>query len=202
MMQFNKYKHILTKSHPSCSHGNHSPFIAGRLSYVFDLKGPSMMVCTGCSSSLLAVHLASQALLSNDCDMAVAGGVTLDLLPVRYQDDIWHQLGITGPSARCKPFDDNANGICKAEGAGMVLLKRLSDAISDGDHIYGVLKSTASNQDGYSNGITAPNPLAQAELLKSAWRKAGIHPLDLGYIEAHGTGTPRGDPIEVEGMFP
>ena len=195
---FNKYLRILPeKTAPSISHGNHSPFIGGRVSYTFDLHGPGMMVCTGCSSSLLAVHLASQAILAEECTMAIAGGVSLDLLPLDCKSDIWNQLQITGKGVKCRPFDSKANGIAKGEGAGAVLLKRLSRAIKDGDHIYGVLKATVANHDGASNGITAPQPEAQAAMLHQAWEKARVDPRDIGYIEAHGTGTVLGDPIEV-----
>ena len=157
----NKYKYILTDNHPSISHGNHSPFISARVSYVFDLKGPAMMVATGCSSSLLSVHLACQGLLSGDCDMAIAGGITLDLLPISAHTDIWNQLGITGFGVKCRPFDRSANGIAKGEGCGVVMLKPLAKAVHDSDHIYGILEASTANQDGHSNGITAPHPGAQ-----------------------------------------
>lgn len=136
--QFNQYAELLKGTAPdsSASHGNHPPFIAANVAYVFDLKGPTMMVATGCSSSLLSVHLAKQALLLGDCDMAIAGGITLDLLPFRTVDDIWTQLGITGTGVKCRPFDDGACGIAKGEGTSVVLLKRLDDAIADGDHMY------------------------------------------------------------------
>ncbi|KAK6195304.1 hypothetical protein SNE40_000764 [Patella caerulea] len=156
----NKYKYILNENHPSISHGNHSPFISSRVSYTHDLHGPAMMVATGCSSSLLAVHLACQGLLSGDCEMAIAGGITLDLLPISAKTDIWNQLGITGPNVKCRAFDASAKGIAKGEGCGVILLKPLHKAIQDGDHIYGTLEATTANQDGHSNGITAPHPIA------------------------------------------
>lgn len=159
-----------------------------------------MMVATGCSSSLLAVHLACQGLLSRDCEMAIAGGITLDLLPISTKTDIWNQLGITGPNVKCRAFDASATGIAKGEGCGVVLLKPLSTALSDGDHIYGVLEATTANQDGHSNGITAPHPGAQAHLLCQAWKLANITPKSLDYFEAHGTGTELGDPIEISGI--
>ena len=158
------------------------------------------MVATGCSSSLLAVHLACQGLLSRDCEMAIAGGITLDLLPISTKTDIWNQLGITGPNVKCRAFDASATGIAKGEGCGVVLLKPLSTALSDGDHIYGVLEATTANQDGHSNGITAPHPGAQAHLLCQAWKLANITPKSLDYFEAHGTGTELGDPIEISGI--
>lgn len=196
----NKYKLVLTENHPSISHGNHSPFVSSRVSYTLDLTGPAMMVATGCSSSLLAVHLACQGLLSGDCDIAIAGGITIDLLPISTKTDIWNQLGITGPNVKCRAFDACAKGIAKGEGCGAVLLKPLEKALSDGDHIYGILQATTANQDGHSNGITAPHPVAQANLLHTAWKLANICPDKLGYFEAHGTGTELGDPIEISGI--
>ena len=196
----NKYKYILTENHPSISHGNHSPFIASRISYTHNLQGPAMMIATGCSSSLLAVHVACQGLLSGDCDMAIAGGITLDLLPVSAKTDIWNQLGITSPGAKCRAFDASAKGIAKGEGCGVVILKPLEKARIDGDHIYGVLEATTANQDGHSNGITAPHPGAQASMLAKAWKIAQITPDKLSYFETHGTGTELGDPIEISGI--
>lgn len=196
----NKYKYILTTNHPSISHGNHSPFISSRVSYTLDLHGPAMMVATGCSSSLLAVHLACQALQSGDCSMAIAGGITLDLLPVSTKTDIWNQLGITAPNMKCRAFDAYAKGIAKGEGCGVLLLKPLENAIRDGDHIDAILEGTTANQDGHSNGITAPQPIAQSEMLQRAWSLANISPYELGYFEAHGTGTELGDPIEISGI--
>lgn len=194
----NKYKYILTENHPSISHGNHSPFIASRISYTHDLQGPAMMVATGCSSSLLAVHVACQGLLSGDCDMAIAGGITLDLLPISAKTDIWNQLGITGPGVKCCAFDASAKGIAKGEGCGVVILKPLGKAEMDGDHIYGVLEATTANQDGHSNGITAPHPGAQASMLARAWELANISPERLGYFETHGTGTELGIPLRSQ----
>lgn len=196
----NKYKFILTENHPSISHGNHSPFISSRVSYTFDLHGPAMMVATGCSSSLLAVHLACQALLSGDCDMAIAGGITLDLLPVSVKTDIWNQLGITGQHVKCRAFDASAKGIAKGEGCGVILLKPLSKAIQDGDYIEAILEATTANQDGHSNGITAPHPVAQSEMIERAYALANINPYQIDYFEAHGTGTELGDPIEISGI--
>jgi non-ribosomal peptide synthetase component F/3-oxoacyl-(acyl-carrier-protein) synthase/thioesterase domain-containing protein/2-polyprenyl-3-methyl-5-hydroxy-6-metoxy-1,4-benzoquinol methylase/aryl carrier-like protein len=196
----NQYGYLVEEPVPSSVAGNLSAFIASRVSYVFGLSGPSMMVSVGCSSSLLAVHLACQGLLSGDCEMALAGGVTLDLFPSNTRDHIWNMLGIARNDARCRAFDDSADGIAKGEGAGAVLLKPLARALADGDPIYAVLLASGSNQDGRSNGITAPNPKAQADLLEQTWRKARVDPRTLGYIEAHGTGTHLGDPIELKGL--
>ncbi|CAF3776245.1 unnamed protein product [Rotaria sp. Silwood1] len=158
------------------------------------------MVAVGCSSSLLAVHLACQGLINGDCDIAITGGITLDVLPISAKTDIWNQLGITGPAVRCRAFDDNANGISKGEGCGVIILKLLKTALADKDHIYGVLHASFANHDGHSNGITAPHPSAQADLLINAWERARITPDLLGYFEAHGTGTALGDPIEIKGI--
>ena len=196
----NKYKYILTDDHPSIFHGNHFPSISARISYIFDLKGPARMVATGCSSSLLSVHLACQGLLSHDCDMAIAGGITLDLLPISAHVNIWNQLGTANFDAKCRPFDHSANSITKGEGCGAVMLKALARAIHDGDHIYGILEASTTNQDGHSNGNTAPHPGAQTSLLLEAWELAKITPEKICYLEAHRTGTELGDPIEISGI--
>ncbi|NQY05270.1 MAG: AMP-binding protein [Flavobacteriaceae bacterium] len=196
-----KYPSILKKKSGSAIAGNWPAMIASRVSYVFDLVGPSMMVSVGCSSSLLAVHLACKGLLSGDCDMAIAGGITLDLLPLNTELDIWNMLGISGDEInKCKAFSNEANGIAKGEGSGAVLLKPLNKAIEDKDNIHAVIKASAINQDGNSNGITAPSPKAQRDLLLKAWKNGKINPSMIGYIEAHGTGTKLGDPIEFKGI--
>ncbi|MGG4192044.1 Ketoacyl-synthetase C-terminal extension [Paenibacillus sp. cl6col] len=175
--------------------GNVRPIIASRISYITDLKGPSMIVDTTCSSSLVAVHLACQALRNGECDMAIAGGVQIHLLPVRD-----FEVGIESSTSRTRAFDDSSDGTGTGEGVIAIMLKPLTKAIEDRDNIYSVIKSTAVNQDGNSPGITAPNAEAQEELIVDAWNKAGIHPETISYIEAHGTGTKLGDPIEVEGI--
>ncbi|SCL52670.1 Acyl transferase domain-containing protein [Micromonospora citrea] len=175
--------------------GNLFCVAAGRLSYVLGLRGPSMAVDTGCSSSLVTVHLAAQALRAGECDLALAGGAHLMLAP-----DITLFLcraGALAPDGRCKTFDAAADGYSRGEGAGMVVLKRLSDAIADGDDIHAVLAGSAVNHDGASSGLTVPNGTAQQELLTDALRAAGLAPADVDYLEAHGTGTPLGDPIEL-----
>ncbi|MFC7548700.1 SDR family NAD(P)-dependent oxidoreductase [Plantactinospora sp. GCM10030261] len=175
--------------------GNLFCVAAGRLSYVLGLRGPSMAVDTGCSSSLVTVHLAAQALRAGECDLALAGGAHLMLAP-----DITLFLcraGALAPDGRCKTFDAAADGYSRGEGAGMVVLKRLSDAIADGDDIHGVLAGSAVNHDGASSGLTVPNGTAQQDLLTDALRTAGLAPADVDYLEAHGTGTPLGDPIEL-----
>lgn len=168
---------------------------ANRISYQFDLHGPSLAVDSACSSSLVAVHLAMESLRRGECTLAVAGGVNALLLP-----DInitFTKAGVLSPDGRCKTFDAAANGIARAEGAGVVILKPLSRAVADKDHIWAVLLGSAVNSDGRSNGIMAPNGTAQQRVIASAYRNAGISPAAVQYIEAHGTGTDLGDPIEV-----
>jgi acyl transferase domain-containing protein/acyl carrier protein len=179
--------------------GNTSSVATGRLSYLFDLKGPSMVVDTACSASLTAVHLACRSLRNGDCDMAVAGGVKINLLPVRKKGSP-RGIGMESGDGRTRTFDDNADGTGSGEGAAVVLLKPLHKAVEDRDHIYAVIKGSASNQDGSSAGITAPNPAAQEEVIVKAWEDAGIDPETIFYIEAHGTGTQLGDPIEIKGI--
>ncbi|QWF78052.1 type I polyketide synthase [Amycolatopsis sp. CA-230715] len=171
---------------------------ANRLSYVLDLRGPSVAVDSACSSSLTAVHLAVQSLRSGETGAALVGGANLLLGPgVTTSFD---EMGISSADGRCKPFSHDADGIARAEGAGMVVLKRLSDAVEAGDRVLAVVRGTAANSDGRSNGLTAPNPDAQEELLRTACRQAGIAPADVAYVEAHGTGTLLGDPIEARAL--
>ncbi|MCM3746403.1 SDR family NAD(P)-dependent oxidoreductase [Paenibacillus pasadenensis] len=177
--------------------GNLSSIIPSRISYLLNLKGPSLTVDTACSSSLIAVDLACHALRRGDCDMAMAGAVRLNLLP---QNKDHAKLGIESTDDETRAFDDGADGSGMGEGSAAVLLKPLSKARRDGDPIYCVIKGSASNQDGASMGITAPNPAAQTAVLTKAWQNAGIDPATLGYIETHGTGTKLGDPIEIEGI--
>ena len=168
--------------------------IANRIAYQLDLRGPSFVVDTACSSALSALHLAYRSVRDGDCRVALAGGV--NLLLASDWDSALTQAGMLAPDARIKAFDAEANGYVRAEGCGMVVLKRYADAVRDGDRIYAALLGTAINQDGRSNGLTAPNGQAQQALLSASLAKAGVTPADLGYIEAHGTGTPLGDPIE------
>ncbi|HEV7975506.1 polyketide synthase [Amycolatopsis sp.] len=168
---------------------------ANRLSYALDLRGPSMSVDTACSSSLTAVHLAVQSLRSGESDLAVVGGVNLLLGPAVTAN--FDQMGISSANGRCKPFSADADGIARAEGAGVVVLKRLSEARADGDRVLALVRGSATNSDGRSNGLTAPNPEAQQALLRTAYGQAGIDPATVDYVEAHGTGTLLGDPIEA-----
>ncbi len=168
---------------------------AGRLSYVLGLTGPSMAVDTACSSSLVAVHLACQSLRSRECDMALAGGVNVILLPELSIN--FSKAGMLSPDGRCKTFDASANGYVRGEGCGVIVLKRLSDALAGGDRILAVIRGSAVNQDGPSGGFTVPSGPAQEAVIRRALSSGGVKAGEVGYIEAHGTGTSLGDPIEV-----
>src|SRR3712207_1695058 len=171
---------------------------ANRLSYLFDLHGPSLAVDTACSSSLVATHLACQSIWNGQSDMALVGGVNLILRP---EGTIgFSKASMLAPDGRCKSFDARANGYVRAEGAGVVVLKPLSKALADGDPIYAVVHGTAVNQDGRTTGISLPNRAAQETMLRDVYRQAGIAPQHVQYVEAHGTGTPVGDPIELNAI--
>jgi polyketide synthase PksN len=169
-----------------------------RMSYFLDLHGPSEPVETACSSSLVAIHRGVRAILEGDCELAIVGGVNTMVTPDATLS--FSKAGMLSADGRCKTFSDRANGYVRGEGVGMLMLKRLGAAERDGDRIYGLIRGTAENHGGRANSLTAPNPKAQADLLKAAWREAGIDPRTIGYIEAHGTGTSLGDPIEVNGL--
>jgi len=172
--------------------------IANRLSYFFDLRGPSVTVDTACSSSLVAVHLACQSLRSGESDTALAGGVNVVLTPAPTRSfDVAEVLSRSGG---CHAFDAAADGFVRSEGAGVAVLKRLSDAVRDGDRVLAVIRGSAVNQDGRSNGLMAPNPAAQMAVLRAAYANAGVQARDVGYVEAHGTGTLLGDPIEARAL--
>lgn len=178
--------------------GNGHCFPAGRVSYTFGFQGPSVAVDTACSSSLVAVHLASQSLRNGECNLAIAGGVNLMLVPSTSRK--YAKTQALSPDGRCKSFDATANGFVRGEGCGIIVLKRLSDAERDGDPIIAVIRGSAINQDGRSTGLTAPNVLAQQAMLMQALASARVAAADIGYVETHGTGTPLGDPIEVEAL--
>ena len=175
--------------------GNASSAAAGRISYLLGVTGPCVAIDTACSSSLTAIHLACQSLRNGECRAAVAGGVNLLL------DEDWTAMFTNGnmlsADARCKTFDAAANGYVRGEGCGILILKRLSDAQADGDNIQAVIRGTAVNQDGPSGGLTVPNGPAQERVIRLALADANVKPEQIGYIEAHGTGTPLGDPIEI-----
>lgn len=178
--------------------GGSSSIAANRISYCFDLRGPSVAVDTACSSSLVAVHMACESIWNGNSKMALAGGVNALILPDFYV--AFSQLGVLAPDGRCKTFDARANGYVRSEGAGMVLLKPLADAMRDGDCIYAVIRATALNQDGRTQGLTVPSEAAQAALVRTACERAGISPAEIQYVEAHGTGTAVGDPIEANAL--
>lgn len=171
---------------------------SGRISYAYDLSGPSLTVDTACSSSLTAVHLACQSIWSGESKMAFAGGVNLILSP-RYHV-AFCGLSALSPDGRCKAFDDSANGFVRSEGAGMILLKPLEDALNDGDKVLGVIPGSGINNDGASKGYTVPRASSQTKAIQQAWEMAGIGPNDVDYMEAHGTGTAVGDPVELKGI--
>ena len=175
--------------------GNSSSVAAGRLSYILGLHGPAVSVDTACSSSLVALHLACQSLASGECGMAISAGVNVILGPEA--NVVLSRAHMLAPDGRCKTFDASAEGFGRSEGCGVVILKRLGDAVADGDRVLAVIRGTAVNQDGRTNGITAPNGVAQEALIRQALTKARLEPALVGYVEAHGTGTTLGDPIGV-----
>ncbi len=171
---------------------------AGRVAYSLGLHGPCMAVDTACSSSLTAIHLACQSLRSHESDLALAGGVNVMLSPEPFI--MFSRWGMMAPDGRCKTFDAAADGFVRAEGCGMLVLKRLSDAQAAGDTIQAVIRGSAVNEDGKSSGLTVPNGLAQQAVIRSALAAARVKPAQISYIETHGTGTSLGDPIEVEAI--
>ncbi|MBT2288313.1 SDR family NAD(P)-dependent oxidoreductase [Paenibacillus albidus] len=184
--------------------GNHtalagnSASIANRVSYYCNFHGPSITLNTMCSSSLTTIHLACQSLSGNECEMAVAGGVNISIHPNKYL--ALAQGRFISDKGRCESFGEGGNGYVPGEGVGAVILKTLAKAKADGDHIYGVIKGSAINHGGKTNGYTVPNPSAQSDVIKKAYGLAGIDPSTVSYIEAHGTGTSLGDPIEIAGL--
>ncbi|MFP7654374.1 SDR family NAD(P)-dependent oxidoreductase [Chryseobacterium proteolyticum] len=178
--------------------GSVHSMMVNRISYLLDINGPSEPVDTACSSSLIAIHRAVENIRNGMCNMAIAGGVNALLSPELTLS--FSQSGMLSKDGRCKTFDQSANGYVRGEGVGIIVLKSLKQAIADGDPIHAVIRSTAENHGGRANTLTSPNPIAQRDLLLHAYRSAGIDPRDVSYIEAHGTGTPLGDPIEAEGL--
>lgn len=182
----------------STATGNTSSIAANRLSYFFDLRGPSMALDTACSSSLVAFHQACRAILSGECAHAITGGISLHLHP--YGFVIFSKASMLSRQGRCNVFDASSDGYVRSEGGGIFLLKDHDQAVADGDRILAVVAGSAVNTDGRKSGLTVPSADAQAELMRRAYANAGIHPVELDYLEAHGTGTPVGDPIETRAI--
>ncbi|SAL50070.1 type I polyketide synthase [Caballeronia humi] len=180
------------------SQGSVLAVIANRIAYQLDLHGPSFVVDTACSSALTAVHLACRSLRDAECRMAIVGAVNV-LLASEWDEGLI-KAGMLAPDGQCKTFDASANGYVRSEGCGALVLKRYQDAVADGDRIYGAIVGSTLNQDGRSNGLTAPSGSAQEALVLSALAKAKLDPSELQYVEAHGTGTPLGDPIECRAL--
>jgi acyl transferase domain-containing protein/NADPH:quinone reductase-like Zn-dependent oxidoreductase/acyl carrier protein len=197
----NEYSHLLSadsveKIEPHFITGNALNAISGRVAFALGLEGPAVAVDTACSSSLVAVHQACQALHSGDCDLALAGGVNVMLSPVSIIAA--SRARMLSPVGRCKTFDASADGYVRSEGCGILVLKRMSDAVRDGDRVCAAISGSAVNQDGASSGLTVPNGGAQQRLITAALARAGLAGGDVDYLEAHGTGTALGDPIEVQ----
>nr|AGH69801.1 NRPS-PKS [Nostoc sp. 'Peltigera membranacea cyanobiont'] len=192
------YYKLMLNAPKRAATGISNSIAANRLSYFLDLRGPSMAVDTACSSSLVAVHLACQSLRTREANLALAGGVNIILSPE--WNVTFSQAGMMASDGLCKSFDAAADGYVRGEGCGMVVLKRLRDALKDGDNILAVIRGSAVNQDGRSNGLTAPNGLAQQAVIRQALDNADLLPNQIDYIEAHGSGTPLGDVIEVQSL--
>ncbi|EUA90339.1 beta-ketoacyl synthase, C-terminal domain protein [Mycobacterium ulcerans str. Harvey] len=199
---FNEYQSMLASSRENVDAytgtGNSHSITAGRISYLLGLRGPAAAIDTACSSSLSAIHLACQSLRLRETDLALAGGVSATLRPeTQIAISAW---GLLSPEGRCATFDAAADGFVRGEGAGVVVLKRLTDALRDQNQILAVVRGSAVNQDGRSNGITAPNTAAQCDVIADALRSADVAPESVHYVETHGTGTQLGDPIEFEAL--
>src|SRR5712675_1356916 len=200
----NDYQGIQSTSFDHFSIGPYTPtgsahsIAANRISYCLNLRGPSVAMDTACSTALTAVHAACEHIWAGRGDVALAGGVTVMITPGGFIG--FSQASMLSPDGRCAAFDATANGFVRGEGAGMVLLKRLSQAIADGDPVRGVIVGTAVNQDGHTNGISLPSTEAQTRLVLDACKDAGVSPAQIGFVEAHGTGTAVGDPIEAHAL--
>ena len=178
--------------------GNGLSFLTGRLAYFLGVQGPNMVVATECSSSAVALHLACQSLRAGECRTALAGGVNIIVSPKAQV--IMSRMKAVAPDGRSKTFDAGADGFGRGEGCGVVMLRRLSDALADRDRILALVRGSAFNSDGRSNGLTAPNGAAQQSVIRAALERAGVEPAAIGYVETHGTGTSLGDPIEVDAL--
>ena len=193
------YGFLLGDNPPPQAHwGTTGSVIPARIAYFLDLHGPAVAVDTACSSSLVAVHLACRGLLAGEMDMALAGGVSIQTTPASFLTP--NKGGMLSHTGRCYTFDERADGFVLGEGVGVVVLKRLADAVAARDNIYGVIRGSALNQDGKTNGITAPSARSQERLAREVYDSFNIHPARIGMVEAHGTGTKLGDPIEFEAL--
>jgi acyl transferase domain-containing protein/acyl carrier protein len=190
--------HAYLAGHQGLTPGNHNAMLAARISYYLDLQGPNLAVNTACSSGLVALHLACQALRLGECQMALAGGINLLLSPAAYL--MLSSMGMLSPDGQCYPFDQRASGMVPAEGIGVVVLKPLSSALEDGDQIYSVIKGSGTNYDGRTSGITSPNALSQAALLEEIFARYQLDPSKLQLVIAHSVGSSLGDPIEVQAL--
>ena len=194
LLQFGELAHVDAYT----GTGSALSIAANRLSYVHDFRGPSMAIDTACSSSLVAIHLACRSLSAGDCTLALAGGVNVILSPKLAVN--FDKAGVMAADGRCKTFDANADGYVRGEGAGIVVLKPLNQALADGDPIYSVIRGSATNQDGRTNGLMAPSPQSQEAVLTEAYQRAQLSPGLVQYVEAHGTGTSLGDAIEAKAL--
>ncbi|MBE6051588.1 MAG: aminotransferase class III-fold pyridoxal phosphate-dependent enzyme [Clostridium sp.] len=193
-----KYNEILDESsNEFTATGALTSVAGGRLAHFMDFRGPCILVDTACSSSLIAIHMACQGIRNGDCEQALVGGIKLKIAPVINNNKL---VGTESKDFRARTFDNKADGTGEGEGVEAIFVKPLSKAIADRDNIYSVIKGSAINQDGNSMGISAPNPVAQTDVIVNAWKKAGINPSEVQYIEAHGTGTKIGDPIEIKAL--
>jgi acyl transferase domain-containing protein/SAM-dependent methyltransferase len=188
----------LDRAEPSLGAGTAPSIVANRISYCFDLRGPSVVVDTACSSSLVALHWAIDALARGDCEQALVGGVNVMLTPEKFV--VLSKARLLAAGDRCNVFGSDASGYVRGEGAAVIVIKPLARALAEGDHIHAVVRATAVNQDGRTNGISAPNPEAQTDVVLRAWARAGIDPATLAMVEAHGTATKLGDPLEVTAL--
>jgi len=195
---FELWKEYAHETDAYSSTGMAPSILANRISYLLNLHGPSQTIDTACSSSLVAVSAAVDSITTGRCEMAIAGGVNILLSATAYNS--LSVAGMLSPEGRCKTFDESADGYIRGEGCGALVIKSLKRAIEDGDHIYAVIRGVAVNHGGRANSLTAPNANAQAELLQEAYMRAGVDPSCVSYIEAHGTGTKLGDPIEINGL--
>lgn len=199
----NDYREILVSKTDNVDYGmmlsgNSNAILSARISYLLNLKGPAFTLDTACSSSLVAIHLGCQAIQNGDADMMIIGGTTLYLAPEYYVQMCG--LSMLSPVGKCQTFDQKADGFVPGEGVGAIILKSLDKAIEDHDHIYGIIKGSGYNQDGATNGITAPSKESQRQLEMDVYKRSGIDPATISMLEAHGTGTKLGDPIEVEAL--